>query len=92
MSDAASRLPWLSDAEVDDLCDGLTQKAAMMRYLKDELKLPVKAKPNGRPLVPRAAFEDLFPATPGELRKMAGPPAQGAQPNEQALLRAISRS
>jgi len=40
---------YFSDAEVDELCDGLTQYAAMVRYLR-RLGLRVDRKPNGRPL------------------------------------------
>lgn len=38
-----------TDAEVDALCDGLTQHAAMVRHLR-RLGLRVDRKPNGRPL------------------------------------------
>lgn len=38
-----------TDAEVDDMCDGLTQHAAMIKYLRG-LGLRVDRKPNGRPL------------------------------------------
>lgn len=58
--------PHLSDAEVDDICAGLRQGAAMVRFLRDVLKLPVHRKPNGRPLVRRADFDR--------------PPAQNARP------------
>ncbi len=40
---------FLSDAEVDDMCAGLTQDAAKVRYLR-QLGLKVDRKPNGRPL------------------------------------------
>lgn len=39
-----------TDAEVDELTDGLTQNAAKIRYLRDVCKLRVDRKPNGRPL------------------------------------------
>lgn len=38
-----------TDAEVNALCDGLTQPAAQIRYLRG-LGLRVDRKPNGRPL------------------------------------------
>lgn len=47
----------LSDAEVDEVCDGLRQSAAKVRYLRDVLKVPVQRKPNGRPLVLRVDWE-----------------------------------
>jgi hypothetical protein len=43
-----------TDAEVDAMCDGLTQPAAMIRYLRG-LGLRVDRKPNGRPLAWRPA-------------------------------------
>lgn len=46
--------PYLSDAEVDEMCDGLVQDAAKIRYLRG-LGLRVDRKPNGRPLVWRPA-------------------------------------
>ena len=48
--------PYLSDEEVDDICDGYTQSAAKIRYLRS-LGLVVTRKPNGRPLVQRLQFE-----------------------------------
>jgi cation diffusion facilitator CzcD-associated flavoprotein CzcO len=49
-------LPHLTDAEIDDICAGLTQSAAKVRFLQ-RLGLPVQRKPNGRPLVRRADWE-----------------------------------
>jgi hypothetical protein len=46
--------PFLTDAEVDDICAGLTQNAAKCRFLAEVLRVPVRRKPNGRPLVLRA--------------------------------------
>lgn len=40
---------YFSDAEVDEMCAGLTQDAAKIRYLR-RLGLRVDRKPNGRPL------------------------------------------
>lgn len=91
MSHPASNLPWLTDAEIDDMCCGLSQNAARIRYLRDELKLPVKAKPNGRPLVPRWACDALLAGTPADTRKKSEPSVHPAQPNERALLLASSR-
>lgn len=57
--------PFLSDAEVDDICDGLTQHAAMVRHL-ERLGLKVDRKPNGRPLVWRPAeTQETGPAHTG---------------------------
>jgi hypothetical protein len=46
----------LTDAEIDDMCDGLTQNHAKVRYLTS-LGLKVDRKPNGRPLVSRSHYE-----------------------------------
>jgi hypothetical protein len=48
--------PDLTDAEVDEICAGLTQSAAKCRYLRS-LGLRVERRPNGRPLVARAEWE-----------------------------------
>ena len=48
--------PILSDHEIDEICAGLVQSAAKVRFLK-RLGLPVERKPNGRPLVHRAEWE-----------------------------------
>lgn len=41
--------PYFSDAQVDAMCDGLTQDAAKIRYLR-RLGLKVDRKPNGKAL------------------------------------------
>ena len=52
----------LTEAELADICAGLTQGAAMVRYLQ-ALGVPVQRKPNGRPLVKRADWERAQNAT-----------------------------
>lgn len=59
--------PYLTDAEVADMCAGLRQPAAMIRYLR-KLGLRVDKKPNGRPLAwrpteaaPKAQNDDAAP-------------------------------
>lgn len=42
-------LPYFTDTEVDDMCAGLTQDAAKVRFLR-RLGLRVDRKPNGKPL------------------------------------------
>lgn len=49
----------LTDAEIDDLCAGLEQNAAKVRYLRS-LSLFVRVKPNGRPLVSRSHYEAVM--------------------------------
>lgn len=41
--------PFFTDTQVDEMCAGLTQPAAMIRHLRS-LGLKVDRKPNGRPL------------------------------------------
>jgi hypothetical protein len=48
----------LSDSEVDDICAGLKQNAAKVRFL-ERMGLKVRRKPNGRPLVSRSAYDSL---------------------------------
>jgi hypothetical protein len=48
--------PDLTDIEVGEICDPLTQPAAQVRYLRS-LGLRVDRKPNGRPLVNRAHYD-----------------------------------
>ena len=45
----------LTDQEVDQICAGLRQNAAKVRFLQ-RLKIRVERKPNGRPLVNRAHY------------------------------------
>ena len=58
--------PFLTDAEVDAICDGYVQSAAMVRFFKS-IGVPVMRKPNGRPLVRRVDWERSQPqnARPG---------------------------
>lgn len=49
---------YLSDGEVDDICQGLRQNAAKVRYLQ-MLGMTVQQKPNGKPLVLRKQLEQL---------------------------------
>jgi len=61
-------LPYFTDAEVDEMCAGLKQPAAKIRFLTG-LGLRVNRKPNGQPLAWRpvetaAAPVDNRPETP----------------------------
>ena len=51
--------PWYTDQEVDDICAGLVNNAAKVRYLRAQ-GLTVTTKPNGRPLVMRAHAESVL--------------------------------
>jgi hypothetical protein len=46
----------LTDTEIAGICEPLVQPAAQVRFLR-RLGLPVERRPNGRPLVSRAAWE-----------------------------------
>jgi hypothetical protein len=74
--------PYLSDAEILDVCKPLTQPAAMIRYLKDQ-GFHVKRRPNGWPLVSRANFEAVMM---GQAQPAAAADNSGSGPNVQALL------
>jgi hypothetical protein len=75
--------PFLTDAEIADLCAPLKNGAAQVRYLC-RLGLIVNRKPNGRPLVARGEFERVLVGRAAE-------PAQNAsaQPNRAGLLQMI---
>jgi hypothetical protein len=51
--------PYLTDAEIADICEPLVMPAAQRRFLAS-LGLVVKAKPNGRALVARAELERVL--------------------------------
>ncbi len=77
-------IPWLSDDEISDLCAGLKQPAAQVRYLR-RLGLWVREKPNGRPLVMRADIEAL--SAPDKK------PATGKrEPNRAGFLAALKKA
>lgn len=81
---------WLSQQEIDDLCEPLTQPAAQIRYLRDSLKLTVRAKPNGRALLLRSHVEEIL----GGLlhKKPRQKPAEaGRQPNSAGLVLAFQK-
>jgi hypothetical protein len=48
--------PWYTDQEIDDMCAGLVNNAAKVRYLRS-MGLTVTQKPNGRALVMRGHAE-----------------------------------
>lgn len=66
--------PWLTDAEIDDLCTGLVNNAAKIRHLR-RLGLTVNQKPNGRPLVIRTHAEAVL-AGLQQLQQAPTPPAK----------------
>ncbi len=83
--------PWLTDAEIDDRCEGLVQNAAKVRYLRS-LGLTVTTKPNGKPIVERAHYDAVMAGLPIDKRKKARPPQRtSAQPDAAGLVLAFSR-
>jgi hypothetical protein len=54
-----SRLPFLSDEEIAEICAPLVMPAYQIKYLA-KLGLVVRRKPNGRPLVARGEFERVL--------------------------------
>lgn len=81
-------LPWLTDAEIDELCTGLRQHAAKVRYLRG-LGLTVQVKPNGRPLVMRAHAEAVLSGAPTAPAPAEQTPQR--RPNRDALVLAFGR-
>lgn len=51
--------PFLTDDEIDEICEPLKVGAAKCKHLK-RMGLVVKMKPNGRPLVARSEFERVM--------------------------------
>lgn len=51
----AGQPPDLTQAEIDGICEPLTQSAAQIRYLQ-RLGVHVRRKPNGKPLVNRLHY------------------------------------
>ena len=52
-------MPWLSQEEVDDLCEPLKQHAAQLRYIRRQ-GIAARTKPNGAPLVMRSHLEEVM--------------------------------
>lgn len=75
--------PYLTEAEIAEICEPLTQAHAQLRYLQG-LGIPVSRKPGGRPLVGRAAFERAIAGTPAAAanESVSDP---GSQPDFSAL-------
>ena len=76
--------PFLTDAEIMDICRPLTQPAAMVRRLRD-MGFFVKTRPNGWPLISRVNFADVMSGqtTPQTTDR---PEPERSGPDVQALL------
>jgi hypothetical protein len=68
--------PNLTDAEIDDICAGLSQPAAKVRFLMN-LGLNVARKPNGAPLVNRAHYDRVLGITDKSSRSNEKGPVWG---------------
>lgn len=79
--------PWLSDLEIDDLCQGVRTNAARVRHLQ-RMGLHVNRKPNGRPLVMRAHAEAVL-AGLAQMQAHAANKDQRPQPNREGLVLAF---
>ena len=77
-----SALPFLTDDEIAEICEGLSVPAYQVKYLQ-RLGLIVNRKPNGKPLVARGEFERVLVGRQPEQAQNATP---GAQPNRGALI------
>jgi len=80
--------PFLSDAEIAELCAPLTQAAAQVRHLRG-LGLTVSTKPNGRPVVIRSHAERVLSgmSASGASSAVEKPEVTPAQkPDRQALI------
>lgn len=84
--EALMEQPFLSDAEVAGLCEGLIAPSAQIRYLQ-RLGMLVQRKPNGRPLLMRSELERVLGAARFGQPAQNGPTA--AQPNWTALAQVI---
>ena len=79
-----STTPFLTDAEVAEICAPLVVPAYQVKYLK-RLGLVVNRKPNGRPLVARGEVDRVLVGRAPQPAQNAG----GGQPNRAALLAVI---
>lgn len=81
--------PFLTQTQVDQICEGLTQKAAKVRYLRS-LGLHVTIKPNGDPHVARSEYERVLGAARVDSRttKISAP---GSEPDTSAAILQLNR-
>jgi hypothetical protein len=76
--------PYLTDDEIQEICQGLSAPSAQIRYMRREYKLAVHVKPNGRALVWRSEAERVLGAGRFGPNSNTGD-RQGTQPNLPAL-------
>lgn len=68
----------LTEAEVYFACKPLTQNAAMVRFLRNKLKLQVATTPGGFPLVNRAHYNAVRGGLPQATSEAQNDPAPAA--------------
>lgn len=78
-------LPWYSDQEIDNLCEGLKNNAAKVRHLQ-AMGLTVKRKPNGRPLLMRQHAELTLSGMKAAQTAIDAAAKSSTQPNRDALV------
>ncbi|CAN7516335.1 DUF4224 domain-containing protein [Acidovorax sp. LjRoot129] len=81
--------PWLTDAEIVEMCAPLEQPAAQCRHL-ESLGLLVRRKPNGRPLLMRSELDRVLGATRITVQAAAPAPSM-TTPNVTALRDHLSK-
>ena len=76
-----STLPFLTQAEIDQICEPLRVPGYQVKYLT-KLGLVVHRKPNGRPLVARGEFERVLVGRqdPSAQNAATGQPDRAALP------------
>lgn len=83
--------PWVPDAVINGMCEGLTQDAAKVRYLR-RLGLTVDTKPNGKPLVLNSNVEAIFGGHQEALDTSKEAVRQPVQPNRAGLVLQFGRN
>lgn len=75
--------PYLTDQEIDGICDPLTQPMAQIKYMRS-LGMVVQRKPSGRALVAREEFKRVT-----VLQEQAAAFSPEARPDRERLLRLV---
>lgn len=75
---------FLTDAEIDAMCEGVTRSADKRRKLR-AMGLIVNEKPNGRPLVVRSHAEAVLSGRAAAVVEVTGP-AKAFAPDREAFI------
>jgi hypothetical protein len=78
-------LPWLTPEEISDLCEGLTQPAAQIRYLKRVLRITAARKPSGAVLLFRHQIE------PKDAKSLKSAERVATQPDQTMYLSVVGK-